>query len=246
MTAGHTTSEISLEAVIRFPQVDPAGIVFYPRYFEMVGRYFPDLRLDRTPLGIKTQFLKPNRFGDRITLTLRRGERWSVTGRMDGGDCFAMNEMAMDSEQLPQSAAYRTETETVSHWCAGDGARLQLSRYFELLNMAIEEWFEQSLDVPFAELHVEKRVGIPTVQFDTSVFERPVIGDEISIWLQPEKIGKRSMTFTSWLVTGERCQIRNRQVIVFVRMLPGGYESIDVPDSIRAAFEQQLILDEAS
>lgn len=236
---------MSRETVIRFPQVDPAGIVFYPRYFEMVGRYFPELPLDRTPLGIKTQFLKPNRFGDRITLELDPGEPWSVIGHMGGSEYFSMAEMAPDIERLPQNAAYRTETETISRWCAGDGDRLQLSRYFELLNMAIETWFESSLDVPFAELHVERRVGIPTVQFDTSVFERPVIGTEISIWLQPEKIGTRSMTFTSWLVTGERCLIRNRQVIVFVRMLPKGYESIDVPDSIRAAFERQLISDEA-
>jgi 4-hydroxybenzoyl-CoA thioesterase len=227
------------EVVIRFPQVDPAGIVFYPRYFEMVSRYFPDSGLTTPPVGIKTQFLKPNRFGDRVALEFVAGDSWSVHGRMQGSDYFSMTPIDVGELRAPGTSAYQGATEAVGRWCAGDDGRLQLSRYFELLNMAIEEWFEQTLGLPFAELHVGRKVGIPTVQFETKVSSLPAIGEEYSIRIRPVKVGSRSLTFTSWLVVDDRCLVENRQVVVFVRMLDDGYESVEIPADIRTALEAQ-------
>jgi len=229
------------EVVIRFPQVDPAGIVFYPRYFEMVFRYFPDSRLANPPVGIKTRFLKPNRFGDRVELVFVSGDDWSVRGRMNGAEYFSMTPIDTGDAAPPGTPAYRSATDTVGRWCTGDDGRMQLSRYFELLNMAIEEWFEQTLGSPFAEIHADRKVGIPTVQFETRVTALPMSGNSYSIWIKPEKIGSRSLTFTSWLVSGDRCLVENRQVVVFVRMLADGYVSMEIPPDIRAPLEAQRV-----
>ena len=75
------------EITVRFGQVDAAGIVFYPRYLEMVnetverwfeeclGVSFRELHMTRrhgTPTKhIAVDFLKPSRLGDRLTFTLR-------------------------------------------------------------------------------------------------------------------------------------------------------------------------------
>jgi len=233
---------------IRFPQVDPAGIVFYPRYFEMIFRHFADVPFAGTPTAIKTQFLKPNRLGDQISIavdTASQSGGWSVTGRMNGNDCFSMRPLETNSE-LPadahrqNAAAFKTEPEGVGEWCSDRTGCMQLSRYFELLNQAIEVWFEATLDVPFHELHVERKVGIPTVQFNTRVRRLPAVGESVSIWLRPVKIGDRSMTFRSWLVSNDECLVENEQVVVFVQMLDGGFESIRIPDYIRDSFEAQL------
>jgi 4-hydroxybenzoyl-CoA thioesterase len=117
---------------------------------------------------------------------------------------------------------------------------MHLSRYFEFLNTAIEEWFEDTLDTPFHELHVDRKIGIPTVQFNTRIRELPRSEDEVSIRFQPTKIGQRAMTFKSWLVSGDQCFVENEQVIVFVRMLAAGYESIPIPEYIREKFLEQL------
>ena len=77
---------------IRFPQVDAAGIVFYPRYFEMVASSFPWLPLNAPPYVIETQFLKPNRLGDRLHLEVEASadsRSWSVTGLMSGETHFS-------------------------------------------------------------------------------------------------------------------------------------------------------------
>ena len=87
----------SLEIPVRFGDTDPAGIVFYPRYFEMISRLIEDwfargLRHDFRRLhmvdgrGIPTveltaAFSNPSRLGDVLSfaLTVERIGNKSVT-----------------------------------------------------------------------------------------------------------------------------------------------------------------------
>lgn len=82
---------------VRFAHVDAAGIVFYPRYFEMVnatvedwfayeiGCDFRTIHLGRklgTPtVKLETQFISPSRLGDvlRFSLSVEKLGRSSVT-----------------------------------------------------------------------------------------------------------------------------------------------------------------------
>ncbi len=231
---------IERDVTIRFPQVDPAGIVFYPRYFEMLYRHFAGLPFESSPFAIKVQFLKPNRLGDRLQIAYQPGDDWTVTGRMNGDVHFSV--MAAEEEEGATGvpSAFRTADESIGGWQVGSGGSLQLPRYLEMLNMAIEEWFEATLELPFHELHVGRRVGIPTVQFVIRSYRMPNVDENVCMLLQPTRIGGRSMSFTSWLVQGEECLAKTEQVIVFVRMLEDGYESIPIPDYIGSAFEAQV------
>ena len=87
----------SLPLTVRFQHCDPAGIVFFPRYYEManlaverffeevVGRSFHQLHLvERTSVptvAIETEFAAVSRLEDRLTLDLavERFGRSSVT-----------------------------------------------------------------------------------------------------------------------------------------------------------------------
>jgi 4-hydroxybenzoyl-CoA thioesterase len=76
----------AIEQKVLFQHCDPAGIVFYPRYFEMINAVveswfenalkvsFADLHFDRNlaipTVNIKTEFLSPSRLGDMLDLTL--------------------------------------------------------------------------------------------------------------------------------------------------------------------------------
>ena len=80
-------SSFSKEIKIRFEHCDPAGIVFYPHYFEMfnqmvedwfdeeVGINFQTMHTDwklGVPLvHIETDFVRASRIGDVLTFTLR-------------------------------------------------------------------------------------------------------------------------------------------------------------------------------
>jgi 4-hydroxybenzoyl-CoA thioesterase len=74
------------EIPVRFAHVDAAGIVFYPRYFEMLnqvveewfeaelGTSFRDLHVDGSngvpAVRVETDFLRPSRLGDRLGFEL--------------------------------------------------------------------------------------------------------------------------------------------------------------------------------
>ena len=235
------------EVTIRFPQIDAAGIVFYPRYFEMALRHFPDCPLSSAPIAVTTEFIRPNRLGDVLELEYHyvSNDDWSLTGRVEGRSCFRMTPKSdvkplAENAHRPDRPAFNTGEEVLGDWALDRHGRLHLSRYFEFLNMAIEEWIEDTLDMPFHSLHVGRRVGIPTVQFDTVVTELPIGGASVSTWIRPEKLGERAMTFTSWFVADDKCVIENRQVVVFVEMQDEGYASIRIPGNIADAFAAQI------
>jgi len=77
--------EFSATRAVRFGDCDPAGIVFYPRYFEMVngvvedwwshlGMPWPEMIGERrvgTPVShVDTVFLRPSRMGERLEFRL--------------------------------------------------------------------------------------------------------------------------------------------------------------------------------
>jgi 4-hydroxybenzoyl-CoA thioesterase len=77
--------EFGAQRVVRFGDCDPAGIVFYPKYFEMVNgvieEWWTELGMPWTEmigqLGIatpvshvETVFLRPSRYGDRLEFRL--------------------------------------------------------------------------------------------------------------------------------------------------------------------------------
>lgn len=93
----------SREIQIEFNHCDPAGIVFYPRYFEMtnsvvenffadaVGRSFAQMHLDGHRNGVPTvhieaDFMAPSRLGDKVlfTLVVRKLGGSSVTVEITG------------------------------------------------------------------------------------------------------------------------------------------------------------------
>jgi 4-hydroxybenzoyl-CoA thioesterase len=81
------TDAFEREVLVRFGDCDPAGIVFYPRYFEMfnnlvedwcahgLGTSFRELhqerRLGLPTVSIQTDFIAPSRLGDVLRAELR-------------------------------------------------------------------------------------------------------------------------------------------------------------------------------
>jgi len=230
---------------IRFPHVDNAGIIFYPRYIELLLKHLPGLPLFSPPTAFVIEFRKANRLGDKIQIVLDSAaspDEWSVTGQMNGDDYFTVRPMAPERSMLSpdahlsQTSAFATIDIPVGEWMSDRQGHMYLSRYFETLNVSIEKWFEATLDLPFHQLHVERRIGIPTVRFQTKCRELPKVGDTVRMLFRPIRIGSRSMTSRSWMVRGDECLVETEQVIVFVRMQENGFETIEIPEYVRDAF----------
>lgn len=231
---------------IRFSHIDIAGIVFYARYFEILSELFPELPFAKGPFAMQTDFLKPNYLGDEVRITFDK-DNWSFTGRTNGAEHFTIRsllpaESALDSlAHRPDLPAFQSDPMQISPWASDCTGYLQVSRFYELLNFAVEQWFARSLDMPFRELHSERGWGTPSVMLRTRCRELPQAGDSFRIWIRPTTIGRKSLTYTCWLVRGDECLLENEQTIVFITVKGPQFETIPIPEEIRERLQKQYV-----
>ncbi len=235
-------------ATIRFSHIDGAGIVFYPRYFELLSELFSDLPFAAAPFAMQTDFLKPSYLGDQLNIVGQdNGDDWSFTGRMDDALHFsvrslAQEEMRLDaSAQRPGQPAFQSDAILVAPWLTDCTGHLQVSRFFELINVAVEQWFPRTLGMSFHELHTVHSGGIPTVMMRTRCRELPRTGDCVTMWIRPTGIGEKSLQYTSWLVRGDECLLENEQIIVFIKLHGRDFKTIPIPESIRERLQDQYV-----
>lgn len=237
-------------ATIRLSHLDIAGIVFYPRYFELLGEYFPESPLSKVPFAYLLKFIKPNHLGDQIRIVHRHNrasDAWSFTGCMGDAEHFSIHSLPSAESQLgtdahsPGAPTFRAETEIVGAWAAGHDGFLHISRYYELNNVAVEQWFDRALNLSFHELHTIRRNGIPTVELQTRCRELPRLGDSIQMWIRPTHIGNRSVHYKTWLLRDDVCLMETEQKIVFVSLNANGFESEVLPDALRQRLGEQMV-----
>lgn len=235
---------------IRFSHIDVAGVVFYARYFEILSELFADLPFAKAPFAMRTDFLKSNCLGDDLDIVYEDGgssHDWSFTGRMNDTTHFSTRSLPEDESVLeatahrPDRPAFQSDEMLLAPWTSDCTGHLQVSRFYELLNAAVEQWFPRMLGMTFRELHTERRWGTPSVVLRTRCRELPRVGEPVRIWIRPTKIGGKSLTYTCWLVRGDECLLENEQTIVFIEVGGPGFKAIPIPDGMRQRLEEQYV-----
>lgn len=234
-------------ATIRFAHVDGAGIVFYPRYVELIAAAFPELPLARTPVSITLEFLKANKLGERLTLDcdwFDPDDTWSVTGRLGADEHVKVTAGPLaataDGEFAAHSADFCAAEVQIGAWQVGADSKLQLARYYELISEVVEQWFGGVLQLPFSKLHSIDRNGIPTVSLKTRCRDLPALGDTVQMRIRPVRIGRRSFAFRSWLMRGSEWLVETDQIVVFVELRDQQFFSADLPPDLRARLTAQI------
>lgn len=67
-------------------------------------------------------------------------------------------------------------------------------RYFEMVNAALEDFFAQVIGVDFRVLHVDRRIGVPTVKLDSEFMAPSRLGELLDIAVTVERVGGSSAT----------------------------------------------------
>jgi len=235
---------------IRFSHIDDASIVFYPRYFEILSELFAELPFAEVPFAMQTDFLKPNILGDQLKITYDTNSssgEWSFIGRMGDAKHFSIASLPQEESELDASAhrpdqpAFQSDAIRIAPWASDCTGYLQVSRYYELLNAAVEQWFPRMLATSFQEFHIVKGYGMPTVSLRTRCRELPLAGESVTIWIRPTEIGEKSLKYTSWLLRGDECLLETEQIIVFVVGSGRKFKTIPIPDSIRERLQEQHV-----
>ena len=108
-------------------------------------------------------------------------------------------------------------------------------RYFQLSHQVIEDWFQQGLGFPHAELVMEQRIGIPTVLVEATFLAASRLEETLAYTLSVQEMGRSSLTLQiEARCQGEvRCQVK--QKIVFAKLDSNPVKSIPIPDAVREA-----------
>ena len=104
-------------------------------------------------------------------------------------------------------------------------------RYFEMLNGAVEDWFAEGLGVDFAELHLTRGLGVPTVSLDSRFAVPSRLGDELDITIEVKSVGRCSCAVAYTVACGDEVRMTAEGVLVCMILAEG--RSAPWPDDVR-------------
>ena len=106
-------------------------------------------------------------------------------------------------------------------------------RYYEMLNLAIERFFEDEVGRSFHRLHLDEGLGVPTVRIETEFRAVSRLEDRLRIGLTIERVGGSSVRF-HLAIRGEDGSVRveTRHTLVAIDMETT--RSIPWPEAIGA------------
>ena len=128
-------------------------------------------------------------------------------------------------------AAFETERKVLFQHCDPAGI-VFYPRYFEMVNAVVEEWFETALGLPFAEMHLERKAGVPLVRVEMDFRAPSRLGETLSFSLSLERLGESSMTCRLETDCGGERRFDGRLVLVYIDSLRGRAQPL--PEEVQA------------
>lgn len=118
----------------------------------------------------------------------------------------------------------------------GDIDRAGIAYYpnlYHYLHIAMEEWFEEYIGVPYPRVLDDEKVGFPTVRVETE-FLRPILyGDTLAITITVPRMGRSSadLLFTAVRQGDQEPCLVSRQTVVSVDL--STFRPIPIPPRYR-------------
>jgi len=119
---------------------------------------------------------------------------------------------------MTQDTKIYSKTFRIRHGHTDPAGIVFYPRYYELIAATIEDFFREVLDMPFGELHVRQRIGVPTVHIETTFFAPSHCDDEVTFSLSIAKLGRTSATFAIDATSDGERRLSTRHVIANVRL----------------------------
>ncbi|PRX36097.1 4-hydroxybenzoyl-CoA thioesterase [Paraburkholderia sp. BL18I3N2] len=106
-------------------------------------------------------------------------------------------------------------------------------QYLVMTNALVEDWFNEGLNIDYAHMISQRRVGLPIVKLDCE-FSRPSqMAETITLTLSVAAIGRRSISIDIVGHCNGETRFRAKQVLVTTSLERG--TSIDIPADIASA-----------
>lgn len=107
-------------------------------------------------------------------------------------------------------------------------------RYFEKFQAAVEDWFNEELEVDYAGIVLNRDVGLPTAHTECNFIKPCRLGEILDLSLRLTKVGSTSLTIEFFgSVAGEQ-RLHGQSVLVFINLENG--TPVPIPDDLKGKF----------
>jgi len=111
-------------------------------------------------------------------------------------------------------------------------------QYLVMLNTLVEQWFDEGLRIPYAQVIGTRRTGLPTVRLEVDFTAISRHGETLTQVLAVERLGRSSLTLRTQFNGGDELRLRARQVLVCTSLET--HRSQALADDLRTAMQPYL------
>lgn len=108
-------------------------------------------------------------------------------------------------------------------------------QYFVMLNGFVEQWFDEALGLPYAQLIAQRGIGLPTVRLEAHFTAISRHGDDLDLRLGVEKLGRSSLLLVHEFRAGGSGEPRLRAHQALVCTSLATHRAQPLPNDIRDA-----------
>lgn len=114
-------------------------------------------------------------------------------------------------------------------------------QYLVLLNGFIEDWIQDGIGIPYADLIGQRRIGLPTVSLQCDFTAPSRMGETVTFGLSVLHLGSRSIQLAWGVRLGDEPRVRGRQALVSTSLET--HRAVALPDDLRAGVQRALVAD---
>lgn len=111
-------------------------------------------------------------------------------------------------------------------------------RYYELIAETIEDFFAEVIGMRFGEMHISRRIGLPTVHIETSFLAPSYCDDVLLFSLVVARLGRSSATFEITASCDGEQRLTTRQTIAQVTL--DGMKPVPFDEALRDQLDEYL------
>jgi len=118
-------------------------------------------------------------------------------------------------------------------------------QYLVLFNQLVEDWFNEGLRVPYAQMIGERRIGLPIVRLDCDFRAISRMGETVTFGLSVMRAGGKSLSLAVDCRGGDgELRVRAQKVLVFTDL--DTHQSRAIPCDVRRALQPFVAAHEAA
>lgn len=111
--------------------------------------------------------------------------------------------------------------------------------YFLMFNEVVEDWFQDGMGIDFKKLHIDDRLGIPTVKTACEFVSPSMVGDWLEYSLVVNRLGSSSVQLTIRASCKGEARAKLDHVIVLMKMAER--KAIPWPEDMRERIARYVV-----